>query len=213
MNSSIISEQMERGDKMTTTVDARGLACPQPVIQTRKAMQQADQIVTLVDNETSLTNVSRMAQKAGWQINVVPEGDEYRIELAKEAAVAQAEPLAVGKAEVVSGPLVLVVAADVMGRGVEELGQILIRGFFHTLSEVQPLPQTLIFFNAGAKLACEGSPVLDDLRALETEGIEMLVCGTCLNYLELTDKLAVGQVSNMYDIAETLLRAGRVVHL
>ncbi len=204
---------MERGNKMTTTVDARGLACPQPVIQTRKAMQQADQIVTLVDNETSLTNVSRMAQKAGWQVNVVAEGGEYRIELAKEAAVTQAEPLAVGKAEAVSGPLVLVVSADGMGRGVEELGQILIRSFFHTLSEVQPLPQTFIFFNTGVRLACAGSPVLDDLRSLETEGIEMLVCGTCLNYLELTDKLAVGQVSNMYDIAETMLRAGSVVHL
>jgi selenium metabolism protein YedF len=176
-------------------------------------MQQADQIVTLVDNETSLTNVSRMAQKAGWQVNVVPQGDEYRIELAKEAAVTQAEPLAVGKAEVVSGPLVLVVSADRMGRGVAELGKVLIRSFFHALGEVQPLPQTLIFFNTGVELACEGSPVLDDLRALETEGIEMLVCGTCLNYLELTDKLVVGQVSNMYDIAETMLRAGSVVHL
>jgi selenium metabolism protein YedF len=198
---------------MTTMVDARGLACPQPVIQTRKAMQQVDQIVTLVDNETSLTNVTRMAQKAGWQVNVVSEGDEYRVELAREPAVTQTEPLVVGKAEAVSGPSVLVVSADGMGRGVEELGQILMRSFFHTLSEVQPLPQTLIFFNSGAKLACEGSPVLDDLRALETEGIEMLVCGTCLNYLELTDKLAVGQISNMYDIAETLLRASRVVHL
>jgi selenium metabolism protein YedF len=204
---------MEGGDMTTTTVDARGLACPQPVIQTRKAMQQADQIVTLVDNETSLTNVSRMAQKAGWQVNVVPEGDEYRVELAKEAATVQADTLAVGRAEAVSGPLVLVVSADAMGRGVEELGQILVRGFFHTLGEVQPLPQTFIFFNTGVKLACAVSPVLDDLRALETEGVEMLVCGTCLNYLELADKLAVGQVSNMYDIAETMLRAGRVVHL
>ena len=196
-----------------TTVDARGLACPQPVIQTRKAMQQADQIVTLVDNETSLTNVSRMAQKAGWQVNVIPQGDEYRVELAKEAATVQADTLAVGRAEAVSGPLVLVVSADAMGRGVEELGQILIRGFFHTLGEVQPLPQTFIFFTTGVKLSCEGSPVLDDLCALETEGVEMLVCGTCLNYLDLADKLAVGQVSNMYDIAETMLRAGRVVHL
>ena len=70
-----------------------------------------------------------------------------------------------------------------------------------------------IFFDTGAKLACEGSPVLDDLRALETEGIEMLVCGTCLGYYELTEKLSVGQVSNMYDIAETMLKAGKVVNL
>ena len=198
---------------MTTTVDGRGLACPQPVIRTRKAMQQADQVVTLVDNETSLTNVSRMAEKAGWTVGVVPEGDEYRIELSRKGTVTEAEPLAVGRAEVANGPPVLVVPSDVMGRGVPELGNILIRSFFHTLGEVEPLPQTILFFNNGVKLTCEGSPVLDDLRALETEGIEMLVCGTCLDYFELTEKLAVGQVSNMYDIAETMLGAGSIVNL
>ena len=198
---------------MTTTVDARGLACPQPVMQTRKAMQEATQIVTLVDNETSVTNVSRMAAKAGWEVNVVPEGDEFRIELAKGAALPQTEPLAVGKAEVANGPLVLVVSEDIMGRGNAELGNILVRGFFHTLGEVAPLPQTIIFFNTGIKLACKGSPVLDDLRALEAEGVEILVCGTCLDYLKLTEMLAAGLVSNMYDIAEAMLGAGKVVYL
>jgi selenium metabolism protein YedF len=198
---------------METTVDARGLACPQPVIQTRKAMQQTDQIVTLVDSETSVTNVSRMAEKAGWQVNVVPGGGEFRIELSKGATVSQAAPLAVGHAEVVSGPLVLVVSSDVMGRGDAELGNILIRGFFHTLGEVEPLPQTIIFFNTGVKLACSGSQVVDDLCALEDDGIDILACGTCLNYLELVDKLAVGRVSNMYDIAEAMLGAGKVVTL
>ena len=198
---------------MTTTVDARGLACPQPVIQTRKAMQQANQVVTLVDSETSAANVSRMAAKAGWQVQVMPQGDEFRIELVKTEAIAKAQPQAVGSAQAVSGPLVLVVSADVMGRGEDELGTILIRGFFHTLGEVQPLPNTIIFFNTGVNLVCEGSPVLEDLCALENEGIEILACGTCLNYLELTDKLAVGQVSNMYSIAETMLAAGKVVNL
>jgi selenium metabolism protein YedF len=198
---------------MSKTVDARGLACPQPVIETRKAMQTESQVVTLVSSETSVTNVTRMAGKAGWQASVVPEGDEFRIEMVKGAASPQAEALPVGRAEVVSGPLVLVVSSDHMGRGDAELGNILIRGFFHTLGEVEPRPQTLIFFNTGAKLACAGSPVLDDLRALEAEGIEMLVCGTCLGYFELKEALAVGQVSNMYDIAETMLRAGKVVNL
>ena len=198
---------------MTTTVDARGLACPQPVILTRNAMQQADQILTLVDSETSVANVSRMAEKAGWQVHVVPLDNEYQIELVKIDAVPGATPLPVGKAEVVSGPLVLVVSADIMGRGEAELGSILMRGFFHTLGEVEPLPQTIIFFNTGVRLACEGSPVLDDLRAVEARGVGMLVCGTCLGYLELAEKLAVGQVSNMYDIAESMLRAGKLVNL
>ncbi len=198
---------------MATTVDARGLACPQPVIQTRKAMQQADQVVTLVDSETSMSNVSRMAEKAGWRVNILPEGGAFRIELSKGADAPQAAPLPVGKAEAVSGPLVLVVSSDVMGRGEAELGNILIRGFFHTLGEVAPLPETIIFFNTGVKLACQGSQVLDDLSALEAEGVELLACGTCLNYFELTEALAVGQVSNMYDIAETMLGAGKVVNL
>jgi selenium metabolism protein YedF len=176
-------------------------------------MQQGDQIVTLVDNETSVTNVSRMAEKEGWQVHVVPQGDEFRIELARGDAQPQAEPMTVGRAEVVSGPLVLVVSSDIMGRGEVELGSILIRGFFHTLGEVQPLPQRILFFNTGVRLACTGSPVLDDLRALEDKGIEFLVCGTCLNHLELTEQLAAGQVSNMYDIAETMLSAGKVVNL
>jgi selenium metabolism protein YedF len=198
---------------MTEVIDARGLACPQPVLQTRKAMQQVDQLVTLVDNETSVTNVSRMASRSGWQVNVVPQGDEFRIELAREQDVAQTEPLVVGKAEVATGPLILVISSDSMGRGDAELGDILMRAFFHTLGEVEPLPQTIVLFNAGVKLACEGSPVLDDLRALEDSGVEMLVCGTCLGHFELNDELVAGQVSNMYDIAETMLRAGKVVNL
>jgi selenium metabolism protein YedF len=198
---------------MTTTVDARGLACPQPVIQTRKAMEQADLVVTLVDNDTARTNVSRMAERAGWQVDVTAEGDDFQISLARGDAVPQAEPVVVGRAEAVNGPLVLVVSSDVMGRGDAELGDILVRSFFHTLGEVEPLPQTILFFNSGVKLACEGSRVLDDLCALAEQGIEMLVCGTCLGYYELTGKLDVGQVSNMYDIAETMLGAGKVVQL
>jgi selenium metabolism protein YedF len=198
---------------MTTTLDARGLVCPEPVILTRNAMEQADRIVTLVDNETALTNVSRMAAKAGWQVSVVEDDGEFRIELAKGELVPQPESLAVGRAEAMPGPLVLVVSAETMGRGEAELGGILVRGFFHTLGEIEPLPQTIVFLNSGVKLACQGSPVLDDLCALEAEGIEMLVCGTCLGYFELTQKLVAGLVSNMYDIAETVLGAGKVVNL
>lgn len=206
---------------MTETVDARGQACPQPVIRTRKAMAGAGHVVTLVDNETSLTNVSRMAQKAGWQVEIVEEDGGFRLEMtrgevapaAEAAASTTAAAPAFGRAEVLTGPLVLVVSEDTMGRGNAELGQILVRGFFHTLGEVEPLPQTIVFFNTGVKLACQGSPVLQDLQTLEAQGTEILVCGTCLSYFELTNTLAAGQVSNMYDIAETMLRAGKVVNL
>lgn len=198
---------------MSTLVDARGLACPQPVILTRKAMETTDQVVTLVNSEPSMTNVSRMAQKAGWEVDVTAEGDEYRIALTRGATVSEPAALPVSHIEPASGPLVLVVSSDIMGRGDAALGNILIRGFFHTLGEVQPLPSTIIFFNSGVRLACEGSSVLEDLCALEADGIEMLVCGTCLGFFELKEKLAVGQVSNMYSIAEAMLGASKVVNL
>jgi selenium metabolism protein YedF len=98
-----------------------------------------------------------------------------------------------------------------MGRGDDELGEILMRAFFHTLTELDARPDVIILYNAGVRLAVEGSPVMDDLTALADSGIELLVCGTCLGYYDLKERLAVGTVSNMYTIAETLLTAGRIV--
>ena len=110
-------------------------------------------------------------------------------------------------------PLVVTVPSEIMGRGEAELGHVLIRGFFHTLGEVEPLPDTIIFLNSGVKLAVEGSPVLEDLQELCGRGVEILACSTCLGYYELKDKVAVGEVSNMYTIAETMLGAGKVISL
>lgn len=176
-------------------------------------MQEADLVVTLVDNETSVVNVSRMAEAAGWDTQVTQEGDVFRIEMSRGDTLTTATSLQVGKAEAIGGPLVLVVPSDVMGRGNKELGGILIRSFFHTLGEAEPLPQTIIFFNTGVRLVCDGSQVLDDLSSLQSKGIELLACGTCLGFLELTESMVVGQVSNMYDIAEAMLRASKVVNL
>ena len=198
---------------MTTTVDARGLACPYPVIQTRRAMQQADHVVTLVDNEGAATNVVHMAESAGWQALVVPQGNDYVVELSRHGAAPQVEPVALGKAEVLVGPLVLAVSGEKMGRGDPELGKILFRSFFHTLTEVQPRPDRILLFNTGVKLACQESPVLDDLRSLEAVGVEILLCGTCLGHFELKEKRAVGRISNMYEIAEAMLSAGKIVNL
>jgi selenium metabolism protein YedF len=89
----------------------------------------------------------------------------------------------------------------------------LVRAFFHTLGEVQPLPDTIIFLNSGVKLVVTGSPVLDDLRALRDQGISILACGTCLGHYGIKDQVATGEISNMYSIAEALLGAGKVVSL
>jgi selenium metabolism protein YedF len=197
---------------MSKIVDARGLACPQPVILTRNALQESDAVTTIVDNETARGNVSRLAAKQGCQVDVEEREDGFYLHLTKgEKLVEETAPQPLSAPA--SGPLVLTVPSDIMGRGDEELGGILVRAFFHTLGEVEPLPQTIIFFNSGVKLVVEGSPVLEDLQALQAQGVEILACGTCLGHYELKDKVAIGEVSNMYTIAETLLSAGKVVSL
>jgi selenium metabolism protein YedF len=197
---------------MSNVVDARHLSCPQPVILTRKALEGADEVTTVVSSKTSRDNVQRMAEKAGYRV-AIEEGDgEYRLHIRREAVEAPA-PEPAGEGSPAAGRLVLVVSDNKMGRGNQELGEILVRGFFHTLGEVAPRPDTIIFFNAGVWLVIDDSPVLVDLRALELEGVQILACGTCLKYYGITDRVSVGVVSNMYDIAEAMLGAGRVVNL
>jgi selenium metabolism protein YedF len=197
---------------MSEIVDARGLPCPQPVILTKQALLNHDDVVCIVDNETSQHNVTRMATKMGRPPTVETQTDGIYLRFAGGGAETAAEPeMAVGRAVPAAGPLVIYVSADVMGRGEPDLGGILIRAFLHTLNEVEPKPDVMVFVNTGVRLTVEGSLVLEDLQALADGGTEILVCGTCLGYFELKDKVAAGEVSNMYTIAETLLGAGKVV--
>jgi selenium metabolism protein YedF len=111
----------------------------------------------------------------------------------------------------VSGPFVIVCSEDKMGRGNDELGSVLIRAFFHTVAEQTERPDIIIFYNTGVRLTVQGSDVLEDLKALSDRGVEILVCGMCLNFFNIKEKLGVGIISNMYDIAGTMSRAGRIV--
>jgi len=194
---------------MTETIDARGLSCPQPVILTKRALAESDEIITIVDNDISSHNVSRMAQGAGCDVRVEEEEGGIYLHITK----GHDQPADIEPTSAATGPLVLAISSDAMGRGSDELGSILMRGFFHTLGEVEPLPDTVIFFNAGVKLVAEGSLVLEDLVGLQEKGVQILACGTCLDYFDLKDKVGVGEISNMYTIAEALLRAGKVMPL
>ena len=203
---------------MKQTVDARGLSCPQPVVLTLKALAEAAEVTTIVDNRAAVENVSRLARSKGCAVRVEEREDGTYVTLAREGAPA-AEPavtehvVVCSTAGAAAGPLVLFVPGDGFGRGPAELGERLLGAFFHTLRELEPKPKTIVFMNSGVRLAVEDSRALEDLRALAAEGIEILVCGTCLGYFELTERLGVGQVSNMYDIAKTLLEAGKIVEL
>jgi selenium metabolism protein YedF len=198
---------------MAKVVDCRGLACPQPVIRTKKALSESEQVTTIVDNETAVTNVSRVAEKEGYAVAVEKREDGIYLSLRKETRTVKTAAAPGPTTDGTTGPTVVLIPSEGMGRGDEELGGILLRSFLHTLNEVEPLPDTIIFLNAGVKLTVEGSPVLEDLEALGKRGVGILACGTCLGHLGLKDKLAVGEVSNMYSIAETLLAAGNVVAL
>ncbi len=195
-------------------VDARGLSCPQPVLLTRRAMQEGQPVVTLVDNETARDNVARMARAAGWGVSIEQRGAGYAIHLTPPPSGQEPLPTASEQRPArLQGQRVLLLAADSIGQGDEELGRILMRSFLHTLLELEPKPDLIICANAGVKLVVQGSPVLEELRSLAERGVEILACGTCLDYFGLKDKVAVGTVSNMYTIAERLLAADIVVRL
>ena len=200
---------------MTVTVDARGLACPQPVILTRNAMRSADQVITLVSDADQVDNVRRLAERAGWVTAVTEDEQGLAIHMIKAPAAGhQSEPAVTHENSMgQAGRHVLVLTGDTIGRGDLELGQILVRSLLYTLQEITPRPDTLILMNAGVKLAVEESPVLADLQHLQQEGVDILVCGTCLDYYHIKHRIAAGVISNMYTIAETMLSAAHCTAL
>ncbi len=188
-------------------IDARTLACPEPVMLTMKAMKEAEEVVTIVDNEVARENVSQLAKSQGWGVDVARKEDGIYLTLSKGAGVTE-EKRAPAKG------VVVLIASEFLGRGeLVQLGSVLMQSFLHTLNGLSIRPETLIFINSGVKLVTRDSLVLEDLRRLKESGMELLACGTCLSYFGLMDKVAVGQVSNMMTIAETLLHAERVVTL
>ncbi len=197
-------------------VNATGLACPQPVVLARQAIESNDRVRVIVDNATALENVKRLGAKLGCEVkSEAKAGGTYEIDLTRKPGVAAPLDDFVSSCRVTappSGPFVLVISEDKMGRGNDELGSVLIRAFLHTICLEKTKPDVMIFYNTGVKLALQESEVLDDLKELAAAGVEMLVCGTCLNYFEAKDKLGVGVVSNMYDIAGTMSKAGRLIN-
>ena len=201
------------------TVDARVYACPLSVVNAKRAIEElkgAGEVEVLVDNEIAVQNLTKMAQQKGHTYSAEKRAErEYRV-LFTVGAPATKAPQKTEKAPEACVPdarndAVVVIASDKMGEGAEELGKTLLKAFIFSLTQQDKLPKTILFYNGGAHLTCEGSPLLEDLKALEAEGMEILTCGTCLNFYGLTEKLAVGGVTNMYVIAEKMLNAGNVV--
>ncbi|MBW1645815.1 MAG: sulfurtransferase-like selenium metabolism protein YedF [Deltaproteobacteria bacterium] len=196
-------------------LDVRGQACPQPVIRTRKALEAISEGVVTVhlDAEASATNVSRYAASQGLAVNRQDLADgTIKLEIIKGFSCAIPTPAAAAPATAAApAGTVVYINGRCMGRGDEQLGRLLLKAFLKTLLELEVRPQALVFVNSGVHLTCDGSPELATIRELAAAGVTILSCGTCLDFFHLQNKLAVGQVSNMYEIADLLLQAGRVV--
>lgn len=197
-------------------VNAIGDACPLPVIKTMNALKElggAGTVEVLVDDEVAVQNLTRLAENKGCTIRTEMVSEkEYRVTLTASGAVEQTgDEASFCTVPAAQKKIVVVIAADHMGEGNDELGKILLKGYLFALTQQETLPSTILFYNGGASVTCEGSASLDDLRELAKLGVEILTCGTCLNYYGLTDKLRVGEITNMYVIAEKQLQADLVL--
>jgi len=195
-------------------LDVRGEACPLPVVKASKALDGMKEgtLRVLVDNEIAVQNLSRMAAGRGRKAvsaKTADGGFTVDIEAGGAAQPAAAPETACGPDR--RGNCVIAVDTDRMGRGSDELGGLLMKSYLYAVTQLEQLPRTMLFYNGGAHLTTEGSASLEDLRTLEAQGVEILTCGTCLNYYGLSDKLAVGGVTNMYSIAQTLAGADKIV--
>ncbi|WP_312943180.1 sulfurtransferase-like selenium metabolism protein YedF [Oscillibacter sp.] len=199
------------------TVNAVGEECPIPVVKATKAlgsMKEAGTLEILVNNDVAVQNLRRMAARYHFSMRVESRGDGVSaVEMDVTGPVSPISLETTGDLCGLpsTGNVVVAVDTDVMGRGSEELGKTLMKGFLFAVSQLPSLPKTVLFYNGGAQLTCRGSASLEDIKALAAKGVDIRTCGTCLNFYGLTDKLEVGNVTNMYEIVESLAQAGKVI--
>lgn len=194
-------------------IDAKGQTCPTPVVLTKKALAElniGEEMTVIVDNETAKSNVENFLNSNGAAFETSEEGGIFTIEVKKgQPVIPQQETTQTcGDSHMKH---VIAIKSNRMGHGSDELGEILIRAFINTIQEVQPLPEAVIFYNSGIEFALKDSPVLESLQELESMGVTIIVCGTCVQHFNQKENVAVGTISNMYDILETLSRASHVV--
>lgn len=208
---------------MEKQIDARGMQCPLPLIKTKRLLEgmSEGEVKVLVDNSIAVQNLIKMAKQKNLTYSSEKVNDDnftVRITVNKtlDGVTSRKEKKEVADQEVCHTDsrkenTIVVLSSDHMGEGDEKLGKALMKSFIYALTELDKLPTTILLFNGGAKLSVEGSDLLEDLKLLESQGVEILTCGTCLNFYEITEKLAVGSVTNMYSIAELMMSATKII--
>lgn len=187
-------------------IDARGLACPQPVILTKKALEELEsgEVITIVDNITARENLSRLAANLNCEYAVEEKEGCYHVTIKKTGETIKQET---------NDEFVIVITSDKLGAGDEELGKLLMKTYTYTLNETKPYPKAVIFINSGVKLVVEGAETLENIQKLQDKGIEIISCGTCLDFYNIKDKLKAGVVGNMYTIVEYMHTASKVINI
>ena len=206
---------------MNKTVDARGMACPLPVVNAKKTsedMKSGDVLTVIVDNEIAVQNLQRFATHKGFGVSAEKKAEkEYIITMnivSAQTEISAAEEETeeiVCHTDIIKKGMTVVLSADVMGSGDERLGKNLMKAFVFALTKQDNLPQTILCYNKGAFLSCEDADTLEDLKTLEAEGVNILTCGTCLDFYGIKEKLAVGSVTNMYEIVEKMEKSRWIV--
>ncbi|MGX4598061.1 sulfurtransferase-like selenium metabolism protein YedF [Faecalimicrobium sp. JNUCC 81] len=196
---------------MFIEVDARGLGCPKPVINTKKELDKIEQgiVVTTVDNKIAKENILKLANSLNCETKILKEEkDLITIEIKKGENVIIEEP----KKEQLEDKCIFI-SSDKMGQGNDELGEVLIKGYIYTLTEAKPYPKHIILVNSGVKLSAQNPSAIENLKILESAGVEVLSCGTCLDYYNLKEDLKVGSVTNMYTIVDIMNNSSQTISI
>lgn len=191
-------------------INALGEACPLPVIKAKKALVEHDKIEIKVDNEIATQNLKKLAEQKGYGYATQQLAlKEYSVIISKnetspEAVLEETRPQ-------LDEAYTVVIDTDCMGRGDDKLGATLIKGFIYALTEQDRLPSRVIMYNGGVHFTVEASDSFEDLTRLANDGVEIYACGACTDYYGLTEKVKVGEITNMYRIVEMMREASRIV--
>lgn len=194
------------------TVDAKGKNCPIPVIMAKTEIDNGnEEFVVEVDNTTAVQNLEKLAGSQGYTSSVAEADGSFQVHFKTGSGNVKSEV-----DEVISNPgndWSIFVGKDYIGDGSQELGKSLMKMFFFTLSQSADIPKYVLFMNGGVKLPLLDEQVIEHLKVLEDRGVEVLVCGTCVNFYNITEELKVGSISNMYDILQRMQTVSKVVSL
>lgn len=187
-------------------INACGESCPKPVLMTKSAVASGEtEITTLVDNKIAVSNLERFAKSAGFDFSWTQDGENFAVTLVKSSAAQTAKPS--------STSLAIFVTDQKIGTADNELGTNLMRMYFYTLTQMDTAPSVIALMNEGVLLACKDEQIVGSLKALETAGTKVLVCGTCLNFYDVSSSLGCGIVSNMYEILEAISACSKVMKI